>query len=76
MLNRGHLIIQQLILMYAELKRAKAVARTLCPSTIFVDLACENMTLSDISALVYYNEPVYFSPEVVMPYNNQKLGTN
>ena len=76
MASKGHLLIQQLILMYAELKRAKVTARTLSPSTVFVDMACESMTLTDISALVYHFEPVLYFPEVKMPYNNQNLGVN
>ena len=76
MANRGHLLIQQLILMYAELKRAGVIARTLAPTTIFVDQLCESMIMTDITALAYHQEPVYYFPPVVMPYNNSKLGVN
>ena len=76
MASRGHLLIQQLILMYAELKRAGVIARTLAPTTIYVDQLCEQMILIDITALAYHSEPVLFFPEVIMPYNNQKLGVN
>ena len=34
------------------------------------------MVMTDISALVYHSEPVFYFPEVKMPYNNQKLGVN
>ena len=41
-----------------------------------VDEYYQNMTFVDISALAYHGERVLYFPEVVMPYNNQKLGTN
>ena len=62
--------------MYAELKKAGVIAKTLAPNTIFVDQFCDKMTLTDISALAYHKEPVYYFPQVFMPYNNQKLGVN
>ena len=76
MATRGHLLILQLILMYEELKKAKVTARTLSPTCIFVDTLCEQMTFSDLSALVYHNEPVFDDPVVRMPYNNQYNGVN
>ena len=62
--------------MYTELKRAGVIARTLSPTTIFVDQLCESMIMTDITALAYHHEPVYYFPPVVMPYNNSKLGVN
>ena len=76
MATRGHLLILQLILMYAELKKAKVTVRTLCPTSIFVDTLCEGMTFADITGLVYHDEPVFYYPEVRMPYNNQMLDEN
>ena len=76
MANRGHLIVLQLILMYEELKKAKVTARTLSPICIFVDTLCESMTFSDLTALVYHDEPVFDDPVVRMPYNNQYNGVN
>ena len=55
--------------MYTELKNAKVVARTLAPQTIYVDEKCEKMTLTDITALVFHHEPVYYIPVAKMPYN-------
>ena len=60
MASRGHILIQQLILMYAELVKAKVTCRLLQPSSIFFDEECEQMTFSDIGALAYHNEPVYY----------------
>lgn len=34
------------------------------------------MTFVDISAIAFHDERVYYFPEAIMPYNNQKLGTN
>ena len=62
--------------MYAELIKAGVIARTLAPTTIFVDQYCDQMTLTDISALAFRQEPVFYYPKVVMPYNNQKLKIN
>ena len=62
--------------MYAELKTAKVTARTLTPTTIFVDTACEKMTFTDITALAYHGEPVFGHPVLRMPYNNQFLDVN
>ena len=76
MASRGDLLIQQLILMYAEFKKAKVIARTLAPETIYVDEMCVQMTPTDITALAYHSEPVFYFPPVKMPYNNQKLGVN
>ena len=59
-----------------RLKKAGVIARTLSPTSIFVDQFCDQMTLTDISALAFHEEPVYYFPPVVMPYNNQKLKVN
>ena len=32
--------------------------------------------MTDITALAYHHDPVFYFPEVIMPYNNQKLGVN
>ena len=55
--------------MYTELKNAKVVARTLAPETIYVDEKCEKMMLTNITALVFHHEPVYYIPVAKMPYN-------
>ena len=73
---RGHRLIQQLILMYAEFVRAEVTARILQPSGIFVDGRCEHMTFTDLSALAFHGEPVRYFQEPLMPYNNQALGVN
>ena len=73
MASRGPRIVQQLLLLYAELKDAKAVARTLAPETIYVDAECERMALTDVSALVFHHEPVYYIPVAKMPYNHSEL---
>ena len=70
MASKGPLIIQQLLLMYTELKNAKVVARTLAPETIYVDEKCEKMMLTNITALVFHHEPVYYIPVAKMPYNH------
>ena len=69
MASRGPRIVQQLLLLYAELKDAKVVARTLAPETIYVDAECERMALTDISALAFHHEPVHYQPVAKMPYN-------
>ena len=69
MASRGPRIVQQLLLLYAELKNANVAARTLAPETIYVDEKCEQMTLTDLSALVFHHEPVYYIPVAKMPYN-------
>ena len=76
MASRGARLVQQLILMYAEFKRAKVTARTLAPESIYVDERCEQLTPTDLTALAYHHEPVLYFPEVKLPYNNQKLGVN
>ena len=76
MASHGHRLIQQLILMYAELKKAQVTARTFTPTTIFVDEFCEQMTFNDVTALAYHHEPVLYFPEARMPYNNRKLNEN
>ena len=76
MASHGHRLIQQLILMYAELKKAHVAARTLAPETIFVDDQCEQMTFNDVTALAWHNEPVLYFPEAKMPYNNRMLNEN
>ena len=55
MASHGHRLIQQLILMYAELKRARVTARSLAPTTIFVDDHGEQLTFTDVTALAYHD---------------------
>ena len=62
--------------MYTELKNAKVVARTLAPETIYVDEKCEKMMLTNITALVFHHEPVYYQPVAKMPYNHSELDVN
>ena len=76
MASHGHRLIQQLILMYAELKKAHVTARTLAPETIFVDDQCEQMTFNDVTALAWHHEQVLYFPEASMPYSNRKLNEN
>ena len=63
-------------MLYAELKKAKVVARTLAPSRIFVDKECCQMTLTDVTALIYKAEPVYYFPPAIMPYDYRDLKVN
>ena len=59
--------------MYTELKNANLVARTLAPQTIYVDEKCEKMMLTNITALVFHHEPVYYISVAKMPYNYSEL---
>ena len=65
-----------MILMYAEFVKARVTTRTMSPAAITVDEKCERMTITDLHALAFHGERVFFHPETVMPYNNQKLGVN
>ena len=68
--TRGFKIVRLLLLTYDEYKRNGVTARKMQPAAIFVDSSFEYMTFTDLEALAFHKEPVYYFPEPIMPYNN------
>ena len=76
MAGNGARIMQHLICMYAELKKAGVSVRTLDPTVIYLSDDCNAMKFVDLSSITYHREKVMTKVDKPLPYSDIKWNKN